>query len=149
MRGRAGKHPLLEGGEANRMPAAAAHTPAHAFQSQAGARISLMGTELPRLLLVFCRAKGSEDGGRGRTVCPSMPAVLSPQPGSSAWARGQSHHPPREQDPSWTRSSRQYRKAGRQAMGGALQRELKPDCATRRDVLASRKPIFRICQTGQ
>lgn len=77
MRGRAGKYPVLEGREASRMPAAAAHTPAQAFQTQAGARSSLLGTEPPWLLLVFYRAKGSEDGGRGRTVCPSMAARLS------------------------------------------------------------------------
>lgn len=137
------------GREASRMPAAAAHTPAEAFQPQAGARTSLLGTKLRWLLLVFCRAKGSEDGGKGRTVCPSMPAVLSPQPGSAVWALGLPHHPPREQDLSWTLSSRQYRKAGRRAVGGALQREPRPDCATCRDVSASRKPSFCICQTGQ
>lgn len=131
-----------EGGEATRRPAAAAHTPAHAFQSQAGARSSLLGTELPWLLLAFCRAKGSEDGGRGRTVVPSAPAGLSPQPGSAVWALGPPHHPSREQDPFWTPSRRQCRKAGRQAVGGALQREPRPDCATCTDVSGPWKPIF-------
>lgn len=82
------------------------------------------------------RMEAGEDGGSQRS-CRAVPSARL-----SCVALGPPHHPSREQDPFWTLSRRQCRKAGRQAVGGALQREPRPDCATCTGVSGPWKPIF-------
>lgn len=55
-------------------------------------------------------------------MLPSMTFMLFPQPGSAALTPGPPHHPPKKPDIAWTLSRKQCRRAGRQAVGGALQK---------------------------
>lgn len=120
-----------EGGEATRRPAAAAHTPAHAFQSQAGAR-SCPGCCWPS---VGQRGVRMEAGG-GRW----FPALLQGCPLSQAQLCGHWDFHTTLPGSKILFGPRQGGNAERQE--DRLQREPRPDCATCTDVSGPWKPIF-------
>lgn len=75
-----------------------------------GAGASPRGTQPPGSCWSSVGQRGVRKEAGGGWSSPSTPAA---------------HHPPKEPDPSWTLSGRRHRKAGRQAVAGALQTEPK------------------------